>query len=106
GGRDEPRQGNTERARTDDFSPRLYFYDSDHSVVGEVEKIAKARGAANTQVALAWVLSKSVITAPIVGTSKMAHLDDALAALKIKLDGADVKALEAPYKPNPVLDPA
>ena len=104
GGRDEPRQGNTERARTDDFSPRLYFHESDHKVVGEVEKIAKARGNANTQVALAWVLKNPAITAPIVGTSKLSHLEDALTALTIKLDDAEIKALEGQYKPKPVLD--
>jgi aryl-alcohol dehydrogenase-like predicted oxidoreductase len=106
GGRAEPRQGNTERARTDDFAPRLYFHEADHAVVGEVEKIAKARGHTNTQVALAWVLRNPAITAPIIGTSKPGHLDDALAALEIKLDDAEVKALEKPYRPKPVLDHA
>ncbi|HEY5008176.1 MAG TPA: aldo/keto reductase, partial [Caulobacteraceae bacterium] len=79
GGRAKPGEGDTERARSDEFSPRLYYREPDHAVVDAVEAVAKARGVSNTQVALAWVLSKPVITAPIVGASKAHHLDDAVA---------------------------
>src|SRR6202453_2401466 len=106
GGRANPGEGNTERARTDEFSPRLYYREPDHAVVAEVEKIAKARGVPNTQVALAWVLRNPAITAPIVGTTKSHHLDDALAGLKLTLTDDEAKALEAPYQPKPVLDHA
>ncbi len=104
GGRDKPREGNTERARTDEFSPRLYYRDADHAVVDALETIARARGVPNMQVALAWVLRNPAITAPIIGTSKSHHLTDALAALSLQLTDEEVKALEAPYHPKPVLD--
>jgi aryl-alcohol dehydrogenase-like predicted oxidoreductase len=104
GGRASPGEGNTERARTDEFAPRLYYREPDFAVVDAVGEIAKARGVSNMQVALAWVLRNSTITAPIIGTSKAHHLDDAVGALSITLTDEEVKALEGPYKPKPVLD--
>jgi aryl-alcohol dehydrogenase (NADP+) len=104
GGRTAPKAGETERARTDEFSPRLYFRDADFKVVDAVSEIAKARGLSNTQVALAWVLKNPAITAPIIGASKLEHLDEAVAALDVQLTAEEVKALEAPYQPKPVLD--
>jgi aryl-alcohol dehydrogenase (NADP+) len=106
GGRASPGEGNTERARTDEFAPRLYYREADHAVVEAVTEVAKARGVANMQIALAWVLSKSVVTAPIIGASKAHHLEDAVAALKLKLGDEEVAALEKPYKPKRVLDHA
>jgi 1-deoxyxylulose-5-phosphate synthase len=106
GGRASPGEGNTERARTDEFAPRLYYREPDFAVVDAVGEIAKARGVSNMQVALAWVLRNSTITAPIIGTSKAHHLEDAVAALSITLTDDEVKALEGPYKPKPVLDHA
>jgi aryl-alcohol dehydrogenase (NADP+) len=106
GGRASPGEGNTERARTDEFAPRLYYREPDFAVVDAVGEIAKARGVSNMQVALAWVLRNSTITAPIIGTSKAHHLDDAVGALSITLTDEEVKALEGPYKPKPVLDHA
>jgi aryl-alcohol dehydrogenase-like predicted oxidoreductase len=104
GGRVKPGEGSTQRARTDEFSPRLYYREPDHAVVDAVETIAKARGVPNMQVALAWVLRNPAITAPIIGTSKSHHLNDAVAALSLQLTDDEVKALEAPYQPKPVLD--
>jgi aryl-alcohol dehydrogenase (NADP+) len=104
GGRTAPGEGNTERARSDEFAPRLYYREPDHAVVEAVETIAKARGVSNMQIALAWVLKNPAITAPIVGTSRIGHLDDAVAALSLQLGDEEVKALEKPYKPKPVLD--
>jgi aryl-alcohol dehydrogenase (NADP+) len=106
GGRAKPGEGETERSRTDEFSPRLYYRDADHAVVEAVSAVAADRGVSNTQVALAWVLRNSAITAPIVGASKLHHLDEALAALDLTLTDAEAKALEAPYRPKPVLDHA
>ena len=106
GGRAAPKEGNTERARTDEFSPRLYFRDADFKVVDTVSEIAKARGLSNMQVALAWVLKNPAITAPIIGASKLGHLEDAVSALDVKLSDEEVKALEAEYQPKPVLDHA
>lgn len=106
GGRKNPGEGNTERARSDEFAPRLYYRESDFAVVDAVETIAKARGVSNMQVALAWVLKNPAITAPIVGTSKTGHLDDAVGALTLKLSDEEVKSLEDPYRTKPVLDHA
>jgi aryl-alcohol dehydrogenase-like predicted oxidoreductase len=106
GGRASPGEGNTERARTDEFAPRLYYREPDFTVVDAVSEIARARGVTNMQIALAWVLRNSTITAPIIGTSKAHHLDDAVGALSITLTDDEVKALEGPYKPKPVLDHA
>ena len=104
GGRAEPGQGNTERARTDEFSPRLYYREGDFKVVEAVSAVARERGVTNMQVALAWVLKNPAITSPIIGTSKPHHLDDALAGLALKLTDDEIKTLEAPYQPKPVLD--
>jgi aryl-alcohol dehydrogenase-like predicted oxidoreductase len=106
GGRAAPKEGNTERARTDEFSPRLYFRDADHRVVETVGEIAKARGLSNTQVALAWVLKNPAITAPIVGASKLGHIDEAVAAVDVELTEDEIARLESGYAPKPVLDHA
>jgi aryl-alcohol dehydrogenase (NADP+) len=104
GGRSAPGEGNTERARTDEFSPRLYYRKPDFAVVEALTEVARARGVSNMEVALAWVARNPAVTAPIIGTSKPHHLDDALAALSITLTDDEVKALETPYRPKPVLD--
>ena len=106
GGRASPGEGNTERARTDEFSQRLYYREPDHAVVDALTAAAKARGVSNMQLALAWVLKNATITAPIIGTSKAHHLDDAIGALKIRLTDEEAKAIESPYQPKPVLDHA
>jgi aryl-alcohol dehydrogenase (NADP+) len=106
GGRGNPGEGNTERARTDEFSPRLYYKAPDHAVVDKLSVLARERGVSNMQLALAWVLKNPTITSPIIGASKPHHLDDALAGLTIKLTDDEVKALEAPYEPKRVLDHA
>jgi len=104
GGRANPGEGNTERARTDEFSPRLYYREPDFEVVQALETIARARGVSNMQIALAWVLRHPAISSPIIGASKAHHLDDALGAMKITLTDEEAKALEKPYRPKPVLD--
>jgi aryl-alcohol dehydrogenase (NADP+) len=95
--------GDTSRAKTDDYAHKLYYQPSDFAVVDRASEIARRRGAPNAQVALAWVLQQPGITAPIIGASKMSHLEDAVAALGIKLDDAELKALAEPYLPHPVL---
>jgi aryl-alcohol dehydrogenase (NADP+) len=95
--------GATVRAKTDDFAHKLYYQPSDFAIVDRVTEIAKKRGVPNAQVALAWILQQPGITAPIVGASKMHHLDDAVAALRLKLDDAELSALAAPYQPHPIL---
>jgi aryl-alcohol dehydrogenase (NADP+) len=81
----------------------MYYQPSDFAVVDRVTAIAEQRGIPNGQVALAWILQQPAVTAPIIGASKMKHLDDAIAALGVKLDSADLKALAEPYQPHRVL---
>jgi 1-deoxyxylulose-5-phosphate synthase len=103
GNRSKEDRGATVRARTDEYAHGMYYQDSDFEVVDRLSNVARQRGASNAQVALAWMLHKPGITAPIVGASKMQHLDDALKALEIKLTEEEVKSLEEPYRPHPVL---
>ncbi len=95
--------GETLRAKTDDYAHKMYYQDSDFTVVDRLSEIAHRRGVSNAQVALAWVLAQPGVTAPIVGASKMEHLEDAVAALSLKLDDEELKALAEPYTPHPVL---
>jgi aryl-alcohol dehydrogenase (NADP+) len=95
--------GDTSRAKTDAYAKELYYQSSDFAVVNRVTEIARKRGIPNAQVALAWVLQQPAITSPIIGATKMSHLDDAVAALSVKLDDAELKALAEPYQPHPVL---
>ncbi len=103
GNRTADRSGDTSRARTDAFAHDLYFRPEDFTIVERVGEIAKQRGVSNAQIALAWMLHKPGITAPIIGASKMYQLDEAIAALEIKLSADEMAALEAPYQPHPVL---
>ena len=73
------------------------------TVVEAVARVAAARGVPRAQVALAWVLAKPVVTAPIVGATKLQHLDDAVAALSLKLTAEEIAQLEAPYVPHAVV---
>jgi len=100
GGRARVGEGNTERARTDEFSPRLYYRDADFAVVDAVEAIAGARGLSNMQVALAWVLRNSAITAPIIGASKLHHLTEALSALDVALGATRSRPWKRPIGPS------
>jgi len=92
----------TVRAQTDDLK-KSYYKESDYVVVERVEEVATARGVKPAQVALAWMLTKPVVSAPIIGASKMYQLDDAIAAVGIKLTDDEVKRLEEPYEPHRVL---
>jgi aryl-alcohol dehydrogenase-like predicted oxidoreductase len=95
--------GETARAKSDDFSKNLYYTDADFDVVDRNVEVANRLGVKPIQLALAWVLSNPVVTAPIVGASKLSHLDDAAEALSIELSAEDKKALEEPYQPHRVL---
>jgi 1-deoxyxylulose-5-phosphate synthase len=97
-------QDSTERSGTDAFGKTLYAKaeQADRAVAQRVSELAGARGLPLAQVALAWILSKSYITSPIVGATKPNHLDDAVAALKIKLTAEEIARLEEPYLPHPV----
>lgn len=95
--------GETTRARTDDYAKQMYYQPSDFTVVERLTEIAAQRGLSNAQIALAWMLSKPTVTAPIIGASKMRHLEEAVAALGVGLTEEEIAALEAPYQPHPVL---
>jgi aryl-alcohol dehydrogenase-like predicted oxidoreductase len=103
GGRKKEGFGETTRAKTDDLAQKYYYDDSDFAVVDAVTAIAQRRGVPNAQIALAWLLHKPAVTAPIVGASKMYQLEDAVNALELKLDESEIKALEEPYHPHRVL---
>ena len=93
------------RVETDEFGRTLYAQtaDADRRVVQAVERVAQRRGVPMAQVALAWVLQKNEVTAPIIGATRMTHLDDAVAALSLTLSQEDVAELEAPYVPHAVV---
>jgi aryl-alcohol dehydrogenase-like predicted oxidoreductase len=93
----------TLRARTDEFGKSLYKSDSDFEIINRLTEVASKRGLPNAQVALAWILGKPAITAPIIGASKPGHLQDAVAALSIKLTPEEVTHLEELYQPHPVM---
>lgn len=93
----------THRASTDAFAKSIYNHASDFSIVDKVTEVAAKRGVPNAQIALAWILSKPVVTAPIIGASKAGHLEDAMAALSVRLSGEEIKDLESLYQPHPVL---
>jgi aryl-alcohol dehydrogenase-like predicted oxidoreductase len=93
------------RSETDEFGKTLYAKsgDADKKVVDRVTRLAAKRGLPRAQIALAWLLSKSVITAPIVGATKMQHLDDALAAVSVKLSPDEIASVEKHYIPHSVV---
>ncbi len=95
--------GDTIRAKTDDYGQKMYYQDADFAIVDRVARIAAKRGVSNIHIALAWILHQPGITAPIIGASKMHHLDDAVAALSLKLDEEELKMLAEPYQPHPIL---
>jgi aryl-alcohol dehydrogenase-like predicted oxidoreductase len=95
--------GETVRAKTDDYAQKLYYQPSDFTVVERVTEVAAKRGVSNSQVALAWLLQQPGITSPIIGASKMQHLEEAVAALSLRLEEHELKALAEPYQPHRIL---
>ncbi len=98
-----PEASPTKRSETDRFGRTLYAMDdADRQVIAAVDEVAKARKLPHAQVALAWLLQKDGVTAPIVGATKMEHLETAVAAVDVKLSDEEMKALEAPYVPHAI----
>jgi aryl-alcohol dehydrogenase-like predicted oxidoreductase len=95
----------TKRSESDGYAKNLYAktMEADKRVADRLGEVAAARGVPMAQVALAWLLSKPAITSPIVGATKLHHLEDAVAAVSLKLTAEEIKALEEPYVPHPVL---
>jgi aryl-alcohol dehydrogenase-like predicted oxidoreductase len=94
----------TPRSQTDRFGKTLYeaSAEADVRVIERVDAVAKAHGVPNAQVALAWLLRQSGVTAPIIGATKMVHIEDAVAAAALKLTDEEAKRLEEPYAPHAV----
>ena len=96
-------KGETVRAQTDAFAHEMYYTAADFAVADRASEVAKRRGVSSAQVALAWLLQQPGVTAPIVGASKAAHLEEAVAALALRFDADELRALEEPYRPHGVL---
>ena len=91
----------TERSGTDEFGKRLYS-EHDRPIVERVAEIAAERGLSRAQIALAWLHAKSVVTAPIVGVTKLPQLEDALASVEVDLTADEIEQLETPYEPHAI----
>ena len=103
GNRTKDKSGETARSKSDNFAHQMYYEEADFAVVDRVTEVAKELGVGNAQVALAWLLSKPAMTSPIVGATKLSHLEDAVAAVAVKLSPEQIARLEEPYRPHPVL---
>jgi len=103
GNRRSRADGDTQRAKTDAFAHALYYAPEDFTVAERVGEVARDRGVSAAQVALAWMLHKPGITAPIVGATRMPHLEQAVAAVDLRLENEEIRRLEEPYVPHKVL---
>jgi aryl-alcohol dehydrogenase-like predicted oxidoreductase len=103
GNRSRAGERKTTRAGSDEFADWLYSQPTDFDVVDRVVEVAAERGVKPAQVALAWLLHKPGVTAPIIGATKLSHLEDALAAASLALSDDEIARLEEPYVPHPVL---
>jgi aryl-alcohol dehydrogenase-like predicted oxidoreductase len=95
-------QNETVRAQTDGLSKQRYDREDNAAIIQRVSAVAEARGIPMAQVALAWMLSKPVVTAPIIGATKPHHLEDAVAALAVQLTPEEIQQLEEAYQPHPI----
>jgi aryl-alcohol dehydrogenase (NADP+) len=103
GNRSRSGGGETVRSQTDDYAATMYYKDADFAVADRVAEVAQQHGVAPAQIALAWLLHKPGVTAPIVGATKMTQLEEAISALEIRLAKDEIELLEQPYVPHPVL---
>jgi aryl-alcohol dehydrogenase (NADP+) len=103
GNRTKDKSGDTARAKSDAFAHQMYYQESDFTIVDRATELATRHGVSTAQIALAWLLHKPGLTAPIIGASKMYQLDEAIAAVNIKLSADEIKSLEEAYQPHRVL---
>ncbi len=103
GNRPQATQGTTVRARTDTFAHQMYHQPEDYAVADRVATLAEQHGVKPAQIALAWLCHKPGVTAPILGASQLRHLEEAVAALTLRLSPEEIRLLEEPYRPHPVL---
>jgi len=100
---DDVSAGRTARAKSDDYAQKLYYREEDFAVVNSLSELAIQRGESNARIAYAWLLHQPGLAAPIVGASKIAHIEEAVAAIQIKLSEDEIKRLGSSYKPHTVL---
>jgi len=103
GNRDRSGGGETTRANSDDYADSMYYREEDFTVAERAQEIAEQRGVTSAQIALTWMLSKDYISAPIIGATKLKHLEQSIDALEIKLSEEEIATLEEAYQPHPVL---
>ncbi|MFN2197896.1 MAG: aldo/keto reductase [Anaerolineales bacterium] len=103
GSRSSDQSSETTRAHSDQFARDMYFQETDFEVVDRVLGLAQQRGDSPAQIALAWLLHQPGVTAPIIGATKMQHLEEAAAAVDLKLSPEEIEYLQEPYQPHPVL---
>ena len=94
----------TARARSDTVSHRLYYQETDFGIVDRVVALAERKGAQPAQIALSWLIHRPEVTAPIIGATKIVHLEEAVAALEVQLSAEDMTHLQELYLPHPVLE--
>ena len=100
---DDITAGRTARAKSDDYAQKLYYREEDFAVVNSLSELASQRGESNARIAYAWLLHQPGLAAPIVGASKIAHIEEAVAATQVKLSEDEIKLLGSSYKPHTVL---
>ncbi len=103
GNRSREKEGPTTRAKSDALAREYYYQPGDFDVLDRVLQVAEEHGVKPVQIALAWLLHKPGVTAPVVGASKLSHLEEAVAAAEIELSEEEVAFLEEPYQPHPIL---
>ena len=100
---DDTSTGRTARAKSDDYARELYYREEDFAVVNRLSELASQRGESNARIAYAWLLHQPGLAAPIVGASKIAHIEEAVAATQVKLSEDEIELLGSSYKPHTVL---
>ena len=103
GNRTKDKSGTTTRSKSDEYAHGMYYQDDDFTVVERLRTVAGQVGCTMTQAAVAWMLSRPGLTAPIIGASKLEHLDQAVDAVSIRLTPEQVKSLEDPYQPHRIM---
>jgi aryl-alcohol dehydrogenase (NADP+) len=103
GGSADKSGGATSRAATDEIAQKFYYRDADFAVVDAVTQLARAKGVSNAALAYAWLLHQDGVTSPLIGVSKPGQLEQALAALDVKLSAEDLARLASPYQPHPIV---
>jgi aryl-alcohol dehydrogenase (NADP+) len=105
GTRSRDKGGESARSKSDSIAQEMYFSDSDFAVLEAAQAVAKDKGVSSAQIALAWLMHQPAVSAPIVGATKMKHLEEAIAAVEVELSADDIRRLEEPYVTHPVLMP-